>query len=271
MMKRGLGWLPDLQRGPNQRGDWTFGSQIAKMSAPPPIPQAHSNRRLVLDVLDQGPLNTCVPCAGFQAIRMAAVRQGAKTPLLGARLFAYYLARSAVGQAKYDGGISFRSFFWALHQYGFIAERDFMWGYDVERVNEAPPTAAYQRAYDLRSPTRYWAIEQDAQRIELVKRAIATGYGVCIGLMVDQDFLDWRVDPTTPLDPPSAANLSVGHAMLLEGYDGDAFTVVNSWGKGFGNEGRCLISAEYVNDAPAIWVVEQAPRSPPKRKEAGHV
>ena len=260
-MRRGLGWLPDLQRSAAARPDWTFAAQVARLSNPPTCPQAHSNRGLVVDVLDQGPLNACVPCAGFQAVRMAQLRQGATTPLLGARLFGYYLARATLGLARFDSGTNFRAFFWVLNQYGFLPERDYLWGYDITQFAQAPPTAAYQMAYDLRSPTRYWAIEDGPARVEQVRQAVAMGYGVCIGLMVDQDFMDWRIDPSAPLDPPRMG-LMLGHAMLVEGYDGDKFTILNSWGAGFGDDGRCLVSADYLTEACAMWVVEQAPRAP---------
>jgi C1A family cysteine protease len=258
-MRRGFGWLPDLPKRSEGRADWHFGEQLARAPARQQLPAAHSNRRLIVDVLDQGDLGACVACAGFQAIRMAEVRQGAKAPRLGARLFNYYLARAAHGMAGFDAGAQLRTFFWTLNRYGFLYEDEYPFGYDIRRFAEKPPVVSYTRASDRKSPTRYWGILEGPERISQIKRAISLGYGVTFGVQVDDAFADWKTDPTKPLDPP-IGGVTYGHAMLVEGYDGDAFTVLNSWGEEYGACGRCLLSADYLNSAHSIWVVENVPR-----------
>lgn len=260
-MRRGFGWLPDLpKRASADRPDWTFEEALLRAPTKVSVPERHSNDRLVLSVLDQLELGACVACAGFQAIRMAEVRQGASAPRLGARLFNYYLSRAAHGMAGFDSGTQLRTFFWTLNKFGFLSEDDYPFGYDIHRFAERPPAVAYTRALDQKSPTRYWGIEEGPARIGQVKRAVSLGYGVCFGVQVDSAFAEWKVDPVTPLDPPTNAGVTFGHAMLVEGFAGDAFTVLNSWGEEFGDRGRCLLSADYINAAHSIWVVESVPR-----------
>lgn len=257
-MKRGFGWLPDLPRREGAGQDWTFDAAFAR-AAPRSLPVAHSNRHLVIDVLDQLTLGACVPCAGFQAIRMSQVRQGVTEPALGARLMGYYLSRAAHGMASRDSGTHLRTFFWAMNRFGFCAEADYPFGYDIARFAVSPPPAAYRLAHDRRSPTRYWAIPEGPNRVAQVKRAVAMGYGVCFGVQVSEDFSEGRVDPTEPIDPPRLGR-TFGHAMLVEAYAGDGFRILNSWGEGFGDQGRCTFSADYLVEAHSMWVVELAPQ-----------
>jgi len=260
-MRRGFGWLPDLpKRASAERPDWTFEEAMLRAPSKAVLPEAHSNSRLVLSVLDQLELGACVACAGFQAIRMAEVRQGVAAPKLGARLFNYYLSRAAHGLAAFDAGTQLRTFFWTLNKFGFLSEDSYPFGYDIHRFAESPPAIAYTRALDQKSPTRYWGIGEGPARIDQVKRAVSLGYGVCFGVQVGAPFADWQIDPGTPLDPPSARAVTFGHAMLIEGYGGDVFTVLNSWGEQFGDRGRCLFTADYINAAHSVWVVESVPR-----------
>lgn len=257
MNRRGFGWLPDLpRRAAAAPPDWNFGDQARRVS----VPAAHSNSHLVLSILDQGTLGCCVPSAGFQAIRMSQVRQGAVAPRLGARLMGYYLARAAHGMESHDSGTHLRTFFWVVNRFGFCPEESYPAGYDVARFAEAPPVSAYHDAYDQRRPTRYWAITEGSARIDEIKRAVTLGYGVTFGCRIDDAFADGRIDPAIPLDPPTAG-ITYGHAMLIDGFDGDTFSIVNSWGEEFGDRGRCLFSADYLLSAHSIWVVELSPRS----------
>lgn len=258
MKRRGFGWLPDLPRREDGRPDWSFADQATRRSGAP-VPLAHSNRALVVDVLDQDVLGSCVACAGFQAIRMSHVRMGVQRPRLGARLMAYYLARAAHGMATHDSGTQLRTFFWVLNRFGFCFEDEYPHGYDISKFAVPPTPGTYRMAYDRKSPTRYWAIPETPSRITEIKRAVSLGLGVCFGIRVDDAFADGRIDPALPLDPPGAG-ITHGHAMVVEGYDGDAFTVLNSWGREFGNDGRCTLSADYLQNAHSVWVVEQIPK-----------
>lgn len=261
-MRRGFGWLPDLPKRADAHPDWAFRDTrtAARRTV---VPTRHSNADLVVDILDQAGLGACVPCAGFQAVRMAHARQGVRSPRLGARLFAYYLARTAHGVAAFDAGTQLRTFFWAINNYGYLFEDEASNGYDIFKFREPPTAADYRLAFDNKHPTHFWAIPPGADRIDTIKRAVSLGLGVTFGVMVDDDFADGRFDAGRPLVPPVGRSLN-GHAMLIDGYDGDAFSVVNSWGTDWGNAGRCLLAAEYLEDAHSIWVVEAAPKGSPK-------
>lgn len=264
-MRKGFGWLPDLPKhGDARTPDWLFReTRTAQRKRLETLPDAHSNAHLVRSILDQDGLGSCVPCAGFQALRMAQIRQGAKEARLGARLFSYYLCRSAHQLAAFDAGAQLRTFFWSLNRFGFLYEDEYRWGYDVTKFAEAPTSADYRLAFDQKTPTHFWSIPEGADRVQAIKKAVALGLGVCFGVMVDDAFADGAIDPTKPLDPPRRGVMN-GHAMLVDGYKGDTFSIVNSWGYDFGDNGRCLFSADYLNGAHSIWVVESTPKATPR-------
>lgn len=253
-----LGWLPDPFKRPDEAPD--FDAEALLGATVPPL--AYSNRGLVLDILDQGALNSCVANAGFQAVRASHVRQGVREPKLGSRLFGYYCSRAYHHATARDGGTHLRTFFQALNKFGLCAED--VWPYkDLSRnFKRMPPTKAFMAAFDQRSPTTYRRIyDEDAERVVAIKRALAAGFLVVFGTDVSQAFLKLQ-GATEPLDPPIGEPMAGGHAMCITGYDGDAFEIVNSWGSAWADGGFCRFSADYLawSNTRDIWIVEHSPR-----------
>lgn len=270
---RGLGYRPDLPKLAHQRRDIDF-SETPMLSATP-LPPAVNRRDLIVDILDQGDLGSCVANAGFQAIRASHVRQGVANPVLGSRLWGYYLARAAHHETQIDGGTYLRSFFEVLNKLGFPPEE--VWPYSDSKLpamlridwlelqegdapfTQMPSTEAFDQAIDQRAPTIYRRISSEGyERVLDVKRAIANGYLPVFGCRVGQSFVTGEFNPALPLSPPRADDVG-GHAMLAVGYDGDRFEICNSWGEGFGIDGYVLHSADYVVEWQDIWTVEHAP------------
>jgi len=259
-VRRGLGWIPDRPRGADETPDVRYA---ATRTAPPP--PAHSLDALVLDVLDQGQLSSCQAHAGMQAIRMRHFAQGIASPPLGSRLFAYYAARAgdAYSAIGVDVGASIRSLFEGIGKLGFCPET--VWPYSDHDVGDPsapfrtmPSTAAFRAAHDQLGTTGYRRIASTGNgRIVEIKQALVEGFPVVFGCGVSSDFCDAIVDGTTPLPPPS--KVTGQHAMTLIGYAGDVFTVLNSWGEGWGSGGRCLFSPEYVAVIGDAWIVEHTP------------
>jgi C1A family cysteine protease len=262
-MARALGYRPD----PPSSTDYGFGA-LGLASMPP---GSATLKHLVVDVLDQGGLSSCVANAGMQAIRMSQVRQRAAraiTPLqvaqlrmspppLGSRLFGYYLSRATHHEMAVDGGTFLRSFFAMANKFGFPPEA--LWSYDDSNKPDAPfslmpSTRAFQAAFDQRSPTIYRRVDGLLD----VRRALAGGFAVCFGVDVDAAFVAGDFDPAVPLEVPSR-NIVGGHAMVLVGYDEDHFEVLNSWGTGFGAGGYFLAASSFIEAARDVWAVESAP------------
>lgn len=257
-MTRGLGWLKDRPKFSDEKPDWAFGPFAATRfgaSAPP----AASLDDLVLTVLDQGSLGSCVANAGLQAVRMRHIAQGVASPRLGSRLMAYYLARAVDHLTSIDSGTYPRTLFEILNKFGFCPEE--VWPYDVGPMpfKTMPSSKAFHDAFDQRAPTVYRRISSTGNdKIGDVKRAIAGGFPVVFGCSVDEAFTQGLFDVNDAIRPPRS-NIAGGHCMLFVGYSGDTFRVLNSWSEDFGIQGRVLFSPEYVLECDDLWIVEHAP------------
>jgi hypothetical protein len=257
---RRLGWLPDLPKLPGEKLDW---NALDLLGSDPP-PARSDNRDLVVEVLNQGAVNSCVANAGFQAVRASHVRQGDPAPPLGSRLWGYYLARRQHGGQDKDEGTHIRFFFNAINKLGFPPESAFPYAEDDETIRKPPPTAAFTAAHDQRKPTIYRSIlDQGSRRVDAVKRALGQRRLVVFGTFVNQAFVDGQLGDG-PVGPPSLSEVlsnRIGHSMCLVDHEGDVFRVVNSWGEGWGEGGYCRFSADYVGwlGVQDLWIVEQAP------------
>lgn len=256
---RNLGYRPDQLKRPGEVQDTDAVELLRTLPAPPASASATA---LVGERLDQGILGSCVFNAIMLSIRANHVRQGIPDPKLGSRLFGYYLSRAYHHQTGEDSGTFLRMGYQALNKFGFCPEED--WSYDdgPEKFKRMPPQSAFRKAFDQKSPTIYRRIySYGAERLADIKRAIAAGHLVSFGTDVTVDFTG-QISGTEPLAPPSAGQaIAGGHAMCFCAYDGDVFTVVNSWGHGWGDDGFCRFSKEYVtwDRTGDLWTVEHSP------------
>jgi C1A family cysteine protease len=258
---RGLGHIPDAAKAPDELRDWTLDEPIslrARFAASPP--PAADLGELVVDVLDQGKLGSCVANATAQALRMRHVAQGVARPILASRLMVYFLARSIDHTTGEDAGTQVRSAFRAIEKLGFAPEE--VWPYDdgPSRFKLFPSSAAFKAAHDQKSPTSYHRITSTGhEKLVDIKRAIAAGYPVVFGTEVDAEFCDGSFYSKKVLLPPKSGASVGGHSMLFTGYSGDTLKVLNSWSKAYGDHGYVYFSPEYTNACTDCWVVEHTP------------
>jgi len=250
-----LGWHPDPVKAIGDKPDYDAEPLLG--ASMPPV--AASASHLVAGIFNQGALSSCVANAGFQAIRAAQIRAGA-TAATASRLFGYFFARAIHAATKEDQGTYIRLFFQAMNTFGFPQEQ--FWPYNEALVNKMPSKNAIRMAFDQLAPTKYYRITSTgSERIRDIKRAIAEKHLVVFGTTVGQAFGSSHIKPNVPLGPPDAGTWMGGHAMCIDAYNGDNFSIVNSWGTDWGDSGRCLFSADYLewyrsND---FWVVDVAP------------
>jgi len=252
-----LGWKPDAPKAAHEKPD--LDAHLMLRAAPPPPPAANI-RHLVVDVLNQGGLGSCVSNAILQAVRCSHVKQGVQNAKIGSRLFGYYLSRAYHHDTANDSGTYLRLFFQALAKFGFCAEDIYPYDDGPEKFKQMPSMAAFRAAFDQANPTTYRRISATgADRLDAIKRAIAAGYGVCFGTDVDNAFCSNQL--VEPLLPP-VSNIAGGHAMMVGGYDDDIFDICNSWGTGWGHSGWCRFSADYLTSdiSRDFWICEYAPR-----------
>lgn len=253
MTPHSLGWRPDPFDSRDHGAHDKLGSG--------PVPPAATCRPYIVSVLDQGAASSCVANAILQAVRADHVRQGVASPVLGSRLFGYYVSRAYHNETHVDGGTYLRTFFASLVKFGFCPET--AWPYDLVDLNKMPPADAFRQAFDQKTPTSYSRImSQGGERVLAIKRAIAAGHVVCFGTDIATDFFGDKGE--VPIAPPTGKQIAGGHAMAVVGYDGDAFEIVNSWGTGWGDGGFCKFSAEYLAASCTrdLWIVESA--APPE-------
>jgi len=256
-VNRGTGWKKDPPKVAGQTPDRDARLKVRAE----PIPARASNRHLVLGVLDQFGLGSCVANAVMQAVRASQVRGGAVNPPLGSRLWTYYLARAATNEQNEDNGTFIRLAFQAITKLGFPPESAWPYLDDGDAFKQAPPPGVVRQAYDQRAPTEYHRIyETGDARIVAVKRALAQGFLVCFGTLVSNRFCGDDLG-RGPVLPPIGDPIAGGHAMCIVGYDPLSFDVVNSWGTGWGAGGFWSMDPTYLewDETQDLWIVESAP------------
>jgi C1A family cysteine protease len=97
-------------------------------------------------------------------------------------------------------------------------------------------------------------------RVTAVKQALSAGKPVMFGTNVSNDFAEDKL-PSGAINPPVNGPIAGGHAMVICGFDGDTFDILNSWGESWGNSGWCTFSADYIawSDTRDLWTVDVAP------------
>lgn len=272
------GNLPDPAKAPHEKQDLVADESCLSSAS---VPFQHSNAQLVPSILNQGQLGSCTANAVAQCLRADTIRQllaAGKTieeaynmAELASRLFLYYLARSTHGMASLDSGTWLRAVFQIINKFGFPAED--AWEYDPDpgpgaKAFRLPAHTAFQAAFDRRAEAKENALveyrriyDTGYERVEAVKRAILAGHLVCFGTDVSKRFTRGDFDGGNPIKPPVGEEFGGGHAMAWDGFSGDDLDTVNSWGNGFGMNGRCRMSADYVawEKTRDVWVVKRAP------------
>ena len=64
-----------------------------------------------------------------------------------------------------------------------------------------------------------------------------------------------------PVDVPSATDTIAGDCMVVVGWDGTNFLIKNSWGTGWGQNGFCLFTPNYMtwDNTTDLWVPTLGP------------
>lgn len=246
------GWVPDR---PDKR-DFSAAELLGSVQTP--VPQ--SAGRPVLEILDQGPVPTCVNNSVALVVREAH-RSVTPNPRLMSRMFGHACSKAQHGALLDPGsGTMVRAAFKALSRFGFCPETEYP--YDLDNVAKQPPMHAFSHAYDQRVTEYRRIFEVGTARVEAFKRAIAQGYNVVFGTMINDRF----GRNSTSARPQDLMILQTGeptsgHAMAACMYDGDAFRLANSWGPTRGDNGYDWVTAESIawDETRDPWVLITAP------------
>jgi C1A family cysteine protease len=208
--------------------------------------------------MDQYQLSSCVGNATCESLEILEnIATGNATIL--SRLFTYAMARTEEGTLNVDGGTHVRTAFDTLSRFGVCTED--IWPYDMNQVDVSPSILAQQQAVGHKLTGYYRITTTGDQRLADIQTALYNKHPVVIGTDVGDDFENLPQGSLGPLGPPSIGTIRGGHALVVVGYIGGNYLIKNSWGTGWGKDGFCLFTPDYLTwiDTSDLWVPTIAP------------
>jgi len=208
------------------------------------LPPKVDLRPFMTSVEDQRQTNSCSANATAGAYEYLMKRHLGEASYDVSRMFMYFNARAAAGEAITDDGAALSDVIQGLQQNGACSEET--WPFAEENVNDEPDAQAFDEASEFLVED----VQQIPTELEAWKTSLAMGNPIIFGLKLFGSFDKQRKPGLVPA--PSAAEAQRashgGHAMLCVGYsDADnVFVVRNSWGAGWGDKGYCYIPYSYV-------------------------
>jgi hypothetical protein len=208
-------------------------------------------------VYDQLDIGACVLNAATGALNMILAVEGKPTEML-ARLFLYFLCRSAMGTLDQDSGTYTHLAVERIGRIGICEERFWPYGdstfldangHAVRPAPECWPEASDNRAknwFNIQDPSN----ASQPSRLDQMEASIRADHPIIFGSSVDSAIQNYQAGQV--LGIPNVNALIGGHSMVFTGIryiDGQrCWRVRNSWGSAYGDNGHLLI-----NDAWASW------------------
>jgi C1A family cysteine protease len=211
-------------------------------------------------ISNQLSLSSCVAnCVGDLLEIVIGLEDPTKVVQLS-RLHLYWSARSYTRDTGVDEGTTIANAVDSLRTLGVC--RESTWPYDVSKVFAQPPLRAYQESLDNKILEYYRVYGGQTSRADGVEAAVRANHPVTIATAVDNSFLAYRGGGDA-IKPPSSW---VGyHAMIVvgvrQGKSGREFLLRNSWGDGWGDDGRVWVDESYISfeQTSDTWVVTRVP------------
>ena len=251
-----LGYIPDT---PDSR-DFHFDASPLR-GASPIVSGDEIDLRGYLDAIQDQIANDCVghSIAGSAFCTAAAAGEPIKRP---SALFPYATGRLWPRRLwpkpvkLEDLGCSPRDAMLGIGAYGLVAEE--RWP-EVEAFVNAVPTLDAFEAGDAAQITGFYRIPDGSGGATAAKLALRRGRFPMFGMVVDEA---WE-QLGSGIYARAAGKVLGGHMMFLIGYSPllDAFRVVNSWGRGWGDDGFGWIAGSFFESSGVFdrWVIDVAP------------
>jgi C1A family cysteine protease len=176
------------------------------------------------------------------------------------KLFIYYNGRKLTNEEYTDAGVSLYSIFKTLDMSGEgICEED-KWKFNVMNVNVKPPKEAYDNAKLYHG--KCLLIKNDVQQM---KRILLNDDPIIVGFAMFKSFYDIDTSGRMPFPDLKKDEFISLHASVIIGYDDNfinldgslgAFTLRNSWGEEFGDNGLFYMQYDFIKDknlTPELW------------------
>jgi hypothetical protein len=218
--------------------------------------------------MDQGSNGSCVLQTVAGLIYAAHRREGSSNPELLSRMQLWWLCRKERGLQDWNVGCWLRQALRIASKEGFCRERHMP--HSRSTYNLRPPKNSERMARDQaakhavklgRKPVEYRRIKA-AKGPELVlalRAAMANHQQVGGGWDVPERFLKGRFDPAEPYTMKASEQRAGGHAMRIVASVDGGFVLDNSWGTGWGDDGRFFMSDKEAGKMRDPWTVLSAP------------
>ena len=233
---RGLGLI---QSEPDPR-DFIFGATYKAE----PLPENFQIDVSGVQVHDQGKYQNCGTHALAACVEILLKGNGKYKPVS----FPWYYGNRRHSEHKGEGTEA-RGLLKGAQKEGGLYFSDYSY---VEEMPKAMET--FERYFDqFKDKAQNIRIKNYYQcaGIEDTKQAVYNGYPVLVGTIVFKSF--YEISNTNPIMPEpridgtSLEPMAGGHMMLIVGWDKTGFTVLNSWGDGFGKKGLFTMPYSIVN------------------------
>lgn len=242
LRRRGFGAIQDPVDARDMKLTGVFGSHAGVT-----IPAAGSVANSLVVPRDQDGTNSCVGQAWSQGLRLAYLKLGKSCPALSARYC--YWGRSLHNMGNVDQGTYQRSVAKFVMMMGVSAESAMP--FSVWDINKPPGNRAVFSGYDHRGLRGYYRIEEGD--VVGIKRAISLGFPVVGSWPVDRVFMDHT--GTSRLLPMKGGFLG-NHAMLIESFDDEGGTIMNSYGLRWGMNGKSMVTNEWLASGFDFWALD---------------
>lgn len=220
-------------------------------------PAVISLRDVAPSVLDQENIGSCVSNSLGNVFKYHLTKDNVSGEKFEpSRLEIYFQGRTLEGTVNSDSGLTVADGCKVLHQFGACAEHE--WPYDTTKYLQEPPLEARVNATH-RKVTKYMRVQQNVAQI---KGALALKLPVTIGISVYESFESDSVAKTGTVPMPQSNEAMLGgHCVTIWGADDNQklFTLQNSWGPNWGDEGFFTLPYEYVLDSELcfeLWCIQ---------------
>jgi hypothetical protein len=212
-------------------------------------------------ILDQGDQGSCTGHGSAEATWISLCREarahGLVDPPCPSPAWPYLLARCIEGSESEDSGAYVSDVFAGLQQYGFVSREALPYSDSTLTPSLEQFEQLKRLAYDQRCISGFSRITSTGtQRQREIKTAIAAGYAVVFGTVVDDAFEDIRPGQYWPGCKGQALG---GHCMAIVGYDTTGVELVNSWGSSWCDRGHCKAAWSAVQEFEDLWIVSAVP------------
>ncbi len=218
------------------------------------------------EIKSQGQQGACMSFSMVSVFEYFLKKNNVQFPDLSEQ-FLYYNARKRNGREQYDEGSNSVASIMSLSEDGICLEE--MWPYQVGSYAQCPSSEAYAEA-KKRRVKRAAMVEKN---IEAIKSALVDGLPIVFAVDLFPSFgkgingfISMPTEDEIKQLKESGENHS--HAMVFCGFNDiqRVFKVRNSWGTGFGDNGYCYLSYDYIMqhaywDMVVIQEIEVAPEN----------